>query len=69
MSPSLRRPLGILGLCCFLLVYVLGAVWLFEPVGSLHPLVQLPIWLVLGLAWVFPLRPVIVWIETGRFRP
>ncbi|MFQ3665850.1 MAG: DUF2842 domain-containing protein [Sphingomonadaceae bacterium] len=69
MTPSLRRPLGILGLCCFLFFYVLGAVWLFEPVGELHPLLQLPVWLVLGVAWVVPLKPFLTWIETGRLRP
>ncbi|MFN7173619.1 MAG: DUF2842 domain-containing protein [Thermaurantiacus tibetensis] len=66
--PSLRRPLGIIGLVLFLFVYALGVVRLAEPVATLHPLVQLPIWLVLGLAWVIPFRPVLVWMETGRWR-
>jgi O-antigen/teichoic acid export membrane protein len=66
---SLRRPLGILGLLLFLCVYALAAVALFEPVAGLHPLLQAPVWLVLGVAWVFPLKPVLRWIETGRARP
>lgn len=66
--PSLRRPLGIIGLLLFLFVYALGVVRLAEPVAGLHPLLQLPIWLVLGLAWVLPFRPVLVWMETGRWR-
>ncbi len=63
---SLRRPLGILGLLLFLAVYALVVAWLAEPVLGLHPLLQAPIWLVLGVAWVFPMRPVLIWIETGR---
>ncbi|MGL6043573.1 MAG: DUF2842 domain-containing protein, partial [Sandaracinobacteroides sp.] len=47
--------------------YALFAVWLFEPVAALHPLVQAPIWAVLGVAWVFPLKPVMIWIETGKW--
>lgn len=69
MTPSLRRPLGIIGLLLFLFAYVLAAVALAEPVATLHPLLQLPVWLILGLAWVIPVRPVLYWIETGRFRP
>jgi hypothetical protein len=69
MTPTLRRPLGILAVLVGILAYALFAVWLFEPVASLHPLVQLPIWAVLGVAWVFPLKPVMVWIETGKWRP
>jgi hypothetical protein len=65
-SMTLRRPLGILGLLAFILVYALGVVWLAEPVARLHPLLQAPLWLVLGVAWIFPMRPVLTWIETGR---
>ncbi len=68
MTPSLRRPFGILGLLLFLFVYALGAVWIAEPVAALHPLIQLPVWLLLGLAWVIPFRPVLLWMETGRWR-
>jgi hypothetical protein len=68
MTPSLRRPLGIIGLILFLFVYALLAVRLAEPVTGLHPLLQLPVWLILGLAWVVPFRPVLVWMETGCWR-
>jgi hypothetical protein len=68
MMPSLRRPLGILGLMVAILAYALFAVWLFEPVARLHPLLQAPIWLVIGIAWIFPVRPLMVWIETGRWK-
>lgn len=67
--PSLRRSFGIIALLVGILCYALFAIWLFEPVSRLHPLLQLPIWLVLGVAWVLPARPLIVWIETGKWRP
>ena len=68
MTPHIRRPLGILALIVAIFAYALFAVWLFEPVSRLHVLVQLPIWAVLGVAWVFPLKPVLIWIETGKWR-
>ena len=70
MSPmSLRRPLGILGLLGVLAVYAVAVAALAEPLLRLHPLLQAPVWLVLGIAWVVPMRPVLHWIETGRLRP
>lgn len=67
--PSLRRSFGVLALLVGILCYALFAIWLFAPVSRLHPLLQLPIWLVLGIAWILPARPLIVWIETGKWRP
>jgi hypothetical protein len=69
MTPSLRRPFGILALLVGILAYALFVVWLFEPVAQLNPLLQAPIWLLLGIAWVFPVKPLLVWIETGKWRP
>lgn len=69
MTPTLRRPFGILLLLVGIFAYVIFIVWLFEPVGDLHPLVQAPIWLFLGIIWVFPVRPLLVWIETGKWKP
>lgn len=67
--PSLRRSFGIIALFVGLIAYAVFAVWLFDPVSRLHPLLQLPIWLVLGVAWIFPVKPLMVWIETGRWKP
>jgi hypothetical protein len=38
-----------------------------EPVMQLPALAQAPIWLLVGVAWVLPLRPLLRWIELGRF--
>lgn len=67
MTPSLRRPLGAIAIFIGLLVYATLAVWLLAPVSRLHPALQLPIWAVLGIVWVLPLKPVIRWIETGKW--
>jgi len=68
MTLSIRRPLGILALVIALFAYVIFVVWLFEPIGRLHPLLQLPLWMILGIGWIFPCRPLLVWIETGHLR-
>ena len=67
-EPSARKLVGI-GL--ILLIIALWAVLvasLAPFVGSWPVLIQAPFYLVMGLAWIIPLRPLIRWIETGRFR-
>jgi hypothetical protein len=68
MQPTLRKPVGVLALCVYLIAYVIGAAMLFTPVERLHVLLQLPIWLALGIAWVLPLKPLLRWMETGQWR-
>lgn len=67
-KPSLRKPFGVLLLIVLLALYAVLAVAIAAPVTRLPALLQLPVWIVLGIAWVFPARPLIRWIEIGRFR-
>ena len=43
---------------------MVAAPWL----GRLPWPVQAVVYLVLGIAWVFPVRPALTWMETGRWR-
>jgi hypothetical protein len=36
--------------------------------GGLHWLVHLVYYAVAGIAWILPLRPLLRWMETGRWR-
>lgn len=66
--PSLRKPFGVFAILIYIAVYAVLVVSLAEPILRLPVLAQLPIWLVLGIIWAFPLKPVLRWIETGRLR-
>ena len=61
-------------LVAILLILLLITVWaalvasLAPFVGQWPVLVQAPFYLVMGLAWILPLRPLIRWSETGRWR-
>ena len=37
-------------------------------VGQWPVLVQAPFYLIVGIAWIIPLKPLIRWIQTGSFR-
>ena len=67
-DPKLRKPLGVLLLMAIIAAYVLIVAAVAEPVSRLNALVQTPIWLVLGIAWIFPLKPLVRWIEVGRWK-
>jgi hypothetical protein len=41
---------------------------LAQIVGRWSILLQAPFYLVMGLLWIVPLRPLIRWIETGRWK-
>ena len=66
-KPTLRIPLGILALLAALGVYAAGVAWASQWIGQLPVLVQTVIYLVLGVAWLLPLRRFLIWMETGRW--
>ena len=55
------------------LILLVIAIWtalvasLARFVGTWPVLVQAPFYLVMGLVWIIPLKPLVRWIETGRF--
>ena len=68
-EPTWRIPIGILGLLAVLTVYGLAlAFWLPRLIAVWPTLVQVPIYLVLGVVWLLPLRNFLIWMETGKWR-
>lgn len=67
-EPSWRIPVGILGLLAALLAYgLLLARYLPHLIGSWPALGQVPVYLILGVVWLLPLRRFLIWMETGRW--
>lgn len=68
-EPTWRIPVGLLGLLVGLIVYgVMVARYVPELIGGWPALAQSPVYLVLGLIWLLPLRRFLIWMETGRTR-
>jgi hypothetical protein len=67
-APKLRKPLGILLMIVLIAIYALIVTALADPIAGLPILVQLPIWIFLGILWIFPAKPLIRWIETGQWK-
>lgn len=68
-EPTLRIPFGVLALFAALLVYgALVARYIGPLIAGWHALLQTPIYIVLGVVWLLPLRRFLIWMETGRWR-
>ena len=67
MKPTARKPFGILALVAGLAVYALLVSLAAPLIGTWPTLAQLPVYVVLGTIWVVPLRPLLIWMETGRW--
>lgn len=67
-DPTWRIPVGILGLLLGLAIYGIAiAAILPDLIGDWPTLAQTLIYIVLGLAWLLPLRRFLIWMETGRW--
>lgn len=66
-DPAKRSVLGmflVLGVIALWAVIVASFSGL---IGRLPVLVQVPVYIAAGIAWVFPARPIMRWIVTGRW--
>jgi len=68
LEPSWRQPFGIL------LILLLIAGWAVLVVSAAPLIEAAPQWvhivyyLVAGLVWIAPLKPLLMWMETGKWR-
>ena len=67
-SPSWRKPVGMLFTLLLILLWTGLSVTLIEALGDLNFWLLLPIYIFLGIAWIFPIKPLLLWMNTGKFR-
>ena len=67
-QPSSRKLVGIALILLLIALWAAFVASLAPFVGRWPVLVQAPFYLVMGLAWIVPLRPLVRWIASGRWR-
>lgn len=67
-EPSPRKLAGIALILSLILGWAAFVASLAPIVGKWPVLVQAVYYLLMGVAWVIPLKPLVRWIETGSFR-
>ena len=67
-EPSWRKPVGIAAILLLILFWAVLVASFADVVGDWPVLVQALFYLVVGIAWIAPLKPLLRWAETGRWR-
>lgn len=66
-EPSWRKPVGVLGLLVYLALYA-GLVASFADwLSALPTPLMIAAYLGAGVAWTLPLKPLFLWMNTGRW--
>jgi len=67
-EPSPRKLIGIMAILLLIVLWAAFVASLAQVVGQWPILLQAPYYLVMGIVWIVPLKPLVRWIETGSFR-
>ena len=68
MEPNWRRPAGIAAILLLIVVWAILVASLSGIVGRWPILLQGLFYLVAGIAWIAPLKPLLRWSQTGQWR-
>ncbi len=66
--PSWRKPVGALAILALILAWIVLIASFSGEIARLPALVQLPVYLVTGIVWIAPMKPLLRWMETGSSR-
>jgi hypothetical protein len=67
-QPSWRKPAGIFLILLIILLWAIIVASASAWVGGLPVLIQGLFYLVAGIVWILPLKPLLAWMETGKWR-
>lgn len=67
-SPNLRPLAGIALILLLIVVWATFVASLAHLVGRWPILVQAAFYLIMGIVWIIPLKPLVRWMVTGTFR-
>ena len=69
MQPNWRRGAGIAAIVLLILLWAVIIASFSGLVGQWPILVQALFYLIMGIAWIVPLKPLLRWSQTGHWRP
>lgn len=68
VKPKWRNGVGMLLILLLIAVWCVATVALAPFAARLGFLVELLFYVVAGIGWIFPVRPLLTWMETGHLR-
>lgn len=67
-QPSWRKPAGALAIVALIAIWCVLVASLSRVIGTWAWPLQLLFYLGTGIVWITPLKPLLLWMETGRWR-
>lgn len=68
MKPTWRKPAGIGLILLLIAVWAAIVASVADLLTGLPGIVHFIYYVVAGIVWIFPLKPLLFWMETGRWR-
>lgn len=68
VQPGTRRLITSVAIIAIILIWAALVASLASFIGKWPVLVQALFYLIVGIAWIFPLKPLIRWSQTGQWR-
>jgi len=68
MTPSWRKPAGVLAILALIVVWCVLIASAAPVVGTWHWALQLVFYVVTGIVWITPMKPLLRWMELGQSR-
>ncbi|MEM6947926.1 MAG: DUF2842 domain-containing protein [Pseudomonadota bacterium] len=65
MKSSVRKPIAVLALFVVLTLWVIGAATIGTALTSSSQWIQLVFYIVAGIGWVMPMRPIFRWMNSA----
>ncbi len=65
-TPTWRIPFGTLLMLAIIGLWAVIVASQAPRISALPISIQAIIYLIAGIIWIFPMRPIIVWMETGK---
>lgn len=67
-EPSWRKPFGIFLILLLIAVWAVLVASAADLIEAWPTLAQLPVYVAAGIVWILPLKPLLRWMETGKWR-
>ena len=67
-EPNWRRPAGIAAILVLIALWAVLIATFAGKIGRLPILVQAVFYLIVGIAWIAPLKPLLRWSQTGQWK-
>ena len=67
-DPSWRKPAGMGLILAIIAIWAWIAVTVIGWLGDIPAALSVPLYAFAGIVWIAPLRPILLWMETGKWR-